>query len=204
MRSVWKRFIVLEGLDGAGTTTQAQLLGNQGTESPWTTCEPTGLPTGRIIRDILEHRLAAEPETLARLFTADRHEHLFGPDGIRSHLDRGEWVVTDRYYFSSLAYQSVDCGYEKVALLNRDFPLPEYLIYIDVPLDICRQRRTGRREDSPEKDDLFEKDDFLRKAQGMYDRAFSEIPGDRIHFHRVSGEASPEDLHRRILGILGW
>jgi len=87
-------------------------------------------------------------ETMARLFAADRGEHLSGPGGIRAALERGELAVSDRYFFSSLAYQSVECDPDLVRELNRRFPLPEYLIFLDVPPEIGEGRvsRRGERE----------------------------------------------------------
>ena len=77
---VLENFIVLEGLDGSGTTTQLNLLGaalEKAGKRVFTTCEPSPLPTGQLIRRILGKEITTEPETLARLFSADRFEHLY-------------------------------------------------------------------------------------------------------------------------------
>ena len=79
--NIIKNFIVFEGIDGAGTTTQTKLLGNA-LKNSITTCEPTDAEIGRFIRLILKKEIAIDKESLAYLFVADRAEHLFGKNGI--------------------------------------------------------------------------------------------------------------------------
>lgn len=121
-------FIVFEGLDGAGTTTQARRIVDwinaTGTPAEFT-WEPTDMPTGRLIRDVLSDAGPVEPWTLALLFAADRHEHVYRPNsGILARLSRGIRVVSDRYLFSSLAYQGAYAQATAVEALNSGFPLP--------------------------------------------------------------------------------
>ncbi len=113
------RFIVLEGLDGAGTTTQAALLaewlGARGEVVQ--TREPTAGPIGRLIRSSLRAEPDSPAETsLPWLFAADRAEHLTRV--IEPALARGAWVISDRYYHSSLAYQSLVQPLERLLALN--------------------------------------------------------------------------------------
>lgn len=141
-------FIVFEGLDGAGTTTQARRLvawmRENGIPAEFT-CEPTDLPTGRLIRDLLADAGPVEPWTLALLFAADRHEHLVRPEsGIRDRLAAGVSVVSDRYLFSSLAYQGAYADSAAVEHLNVDFPLPEVLVFVDTPRDEADRRMRSR------------------------------------------------------------
>ncbi|MDR2757807.1 MAG: dTMP kinase [Spirochaetaceae bacterium] len=161
--NILRNFVVFEGGDGSGTSTQIELLRNRlnpektpetpregGTGSGcrlFTTFEPTDSPIGRILRQALRGTLPLKPETIARLFAADRNEHLFGPEGIRDHCLKGDLVVSDRYVPSSLVYQGIDCGETLPALLNRDFPLPELLFFFDIDPNIALQRletRSGR------------------------------------------------------------
>ncbi|MDR0589066.1 MAG: dTMP kinase [Spirochaetaceae bacterium] len=160
--NILHNFVVFEGGDGSGTSTQIELLRNRFNpeQSPeisggrkinpglplFATFEPTDSPIGRILRQALKGTLPLQPETIARLFAADRNEHLFGPEGIRAHCLRGELVVSDRYVPSSLVYQGMDCGETLPALLNRDFPLPELLLFFDIDPDMALQRLETRSE----------------------------------------------------------
>ncbi|AHC15199.1 dTMP kinase [Salinispira pacifica] len=146
--SLLKGLIVFEGLDGAGTTTQLRSLEArlEALKRPYyITFEPTDGAVGQVIRTVLGGKEAFQRETLARLFSADRYEHLHGNDGMIAHLDRGDLVITDRYLFSSLAYQGLDLGMEKVWEFNRDFPLPEILLFFDIPPE-DGERRYSRRD----------------------------------------------------------
>jgi len=110
-REIWQHLVAVEGIDGAGTTTLTRNLSEalkKRNIHNETGCEPTDGPIGRIIRKALSGKQPVEPETLAMLFAADRREHLYSPRGIRQTLDSGKIYITDRYFFSSLAYQSLD------------------------------------------------------------------------------------------------
>ena len=107
------KLIVLEGIDGSGTTTQARLLcewlAGRGV-AVHLTREPSDGPVGRLIREILHGAHApVAGDTMALLFAADRVDHLSRE--VLPALDRGTHVVTDRYYHSSLAYQAIDEAY---------------------------------------------------------------------------------------------
>lgn len=194
-------FIVLEGLDGAGTTTQSRLLSKRfsARDIPCRmTAEPTDLPSGRLIRDILSGRLHADPRTVALLFAADRNEHLYGTeDGIAHTVSRGEWVISDRYFFSSLAYQSVECGFSWVRDLNSIFPLPEYLIYLDVPVDECRNRISGR-----DQEELYDPEDFQTKVSRGYEKVLSLFSGTAMEILRIDGLKPPDTITNEIWSFL--
>jgi dTMP kinase len=145
------RFIVIEGLDGAGTTTQVERLVDtiraRG-QAVLATREPTSGPIGRIIRQTLR----AEPDapavaTLPWMFAADRADHLSRT--VDPALADGTWVVSDRYYHSSLAYQSLTLPLDDVLALNGMFRVPDVTVYLDVPVGVCLdriERRGGERE----------------------------------------------------------
>ena len=141
-------FVVFEGLDGAGTTTQAHrlvtCLRSRGVAAEFT-CEPTDYLTGRTIRALLTGPERATPWTLAMLFAADRHEHLERPEsGILARLATGATVISDRYLFSSIAYQGAFCDGAAVERLNGAFPLPEHLVFVDTPQDEASRRLAHR------------------------------------------------------------
>lgn len=162
------KFIVFEGLDGAGTTTQLRLLEENLSKAGvnvFATAEPTDSPVGRLIRSALRKEFAIEPKTLAMLYATDRYEHIYGKNGIREHLDAGEIVICDRYLYSSIAYQSVTCGMEYIRALNDRFLEPDLLFYVDTPVDECMKRISTRNQTA----ELFEKFEYLTAVKKNYD-----------------------------------
>ncbi|MBO4729600.1 MAG: dTMP kinase [Spirochaetaceae bacterium] len=163
-------FIVFEGIDGAGTTTQLNILKDKLKSKPsWFTAEPTIKETGVFLRKVLKGDIVLHPDTTARLFAADRCEHLYGKDGILEHAQKGELVVCDRYLFSNLAYQSSECGASLPEELNKSFPLPEIVFYFDISPDISINRITGRGVT-----EIYEKKEFLEKTRANYIRIMKE------------------------------
>lgn len=198
---ILRRFIVLEGGDGSGTTTQLKFIGRalERADLPyWATSEPTELPEGRLIRRILSGELKRDPGTLARLFAADRNEHLKGADGILERLARGEIILCDRYILSSLAYQGVDCGPEIPERLNADFPLPELLLYFDLSpaQSLGRIVARGRL-------DIFEDLPFQEKVRLAYDRALDSYAGSGMKIVRIDASRSVKEVSREILTAIG-
>jgi dTMP kinase len=209
MESVFRaplgRFIVFEGGDGAGTTTQLKRLGGSLTRAGlphWITCEPTDHPEGLLIRRILSGELPRAPGTLATLFAADRNEHIRGKGGILEHLDRGEIVICDRYILSSLAYQGVTCGPELPARLNADFPLPELLIFFDLPPEKSLGRLGGR-----ERLDIFEELPFQEKVRAAYREALALYASSGMRIATIDASRSVEevglDISRAVGQVLG-
>ena len=160
-------FVVLEGGDGSGTTTQLSILTDRlkNTQKPvfFPTFEPTGGKIGSLIRDILSGKISIQKETLAFLFAADRNEHLYSPDGILARTGRGELVVCDRYVLSSLVYQGIDCQNDLPVLLNSRFPAPELTIFLDIKPEIALERTKNR----PSKE-IYEYLDFQVKVYDKY------------------------------------
>jgi dTMP kinase len=200
-RTILKRFIVLEGGDGAGTTTQLALLGEamkRALVPHWITAEPTDRPEGLLIRRILSGELPRDPGTLAMLFAADRNEHLRGKDGIIERLERGEAVVCDRYVLSSLAYQGVACGSELPRLLNSGFPLPELLIYFDIAPEQSIER-LGSRESL----DIFEELPFQERVRSAYRSELARHASSGMRILVLDASRSVEEVGRGILGAVG-
>lgn len=163
------KFIVFEGLDGAGTTTQLHLLEknliDSGRENVFVTAEPTDNPIGKLIRSALRKEFTLEPKTLAMLYAADRNEHLYGTDGVFEHLQNSDIVLCDRYLYSSIAYQSITCGMEYIKDLNDQFLKPDIVFYINTPVDECIKRIESRNQGV----ELFEKAEYLSKVKENYD-----------------------------------
>jgi dTMP kinase len=200
-QKILKRFIVLEGGDGTGTTTQLKRLRlalERAGIAHWITAEPSDRSEGLLIRRILSGELPRDPGTLARLFAADRNEHLNGKDGILERLDRGEAVICDRYVLSSLAYQGVACGRELPAELNRGFPLPELLIYFDLAPETSLERLAGR-----ENLDIFEKLPFQEKVRAAYQSELARYASSGMRIATLDASRSVEDVGRDMLSAVG-
>ncbi len=169
------RFIVLEGLDGAGTTTQGALLAARLLEHGIPvelTKEPTDSALGVIARGFTDGRIHLEPETVALTFAADRIEHTVE---IRALLETGTWVVSDRYVASSLAYQtSQGLPFDWVRTLNSRAMEPDATIFVDTSVATCVARLEARGEFNT---GPFDKAVALEKARELYLQAFaSDVP----------------------------
>lgn len=174
--SVLKSFIVFEGLDGAGTTTQIKNLARyyEFNRRPYyITNEPTSNPIGLLIRDVLQKKVVTTPEALALLYASDRHDHLYNPSyGIERITEEGRVVMSDRYFYSSIAYQSVQCNPDFVRTINSAFPSPEFIIFVDTPVEECMNRiekRGGVKE-------LFDRAEYLTSVRNNYLREFENLP----------------------------
>lgn len=195
-------FIVFEGLDGAGTTTQAKelvhYLVDSGSQAEFT-CEPTDNVTGTAIRRLLVGLEFAQPWTLALLFAADRHEHVERPEtGIRARCGAGVTVVSDRYLFSSIAYQGAFVDSPAVERLNHGFPLPEHLIFIDTPQDEASRRMAGRSFR-----DTLEQDDVQIRVAKRYRGVVEAFAGQsEMSVHTVDGTRSQGEVFQDILQAL--
>jgi dTMP kinase len=195
------RFLVLEGIDGAGTTTQlsrlAEALRQQGYRVV-TTREPSDGPVGLLIRQALTHRLTGPggkplpEELLALLFAADRMDHLTSV--IEPALASGAVVLSDRYVLSSLAYQGLQLSLGWVESLNSRARPPDLTLYLDVDSRTARARR-GARGGKPE---LFESDEFQKRVANAYRRLLRKH-GRSQRVVRIDGGRSPEEVTLQLL-----
>jgi dTMP kinase len=194
-------FIVMEGIDGSGSTTQAQrlvaALERAGVPALFT-CEPSSGHVGALIREALGHRLrdrtgasvTLDWVTLALLFAADRADHVHRT--VLPALEQGQWVVSDRYDLSSLAYQSVTSGAAAGAVpwivaLNSKMLRPDLTIVVDVTAATAARRRHARGSDA----ELFEVPELQERLASVYRDAETLVPDDRL-IH-VDGE---QDIER--------
>jgi dTMP kinase len=199
---IMRNFVVFEGGDGSGTTTQLELLSKRFAEPglpPFhATCEPTGGPVGVLIRTVLRGEIVLRPETIARLFAADRNEHLYGPGGIVERCSRGELVASDRYTPSSLVYQGVTCGDELPAALNSAFPAPELLVFFDLESKTALERiasRPGR--------DIYEYLDFQTQVRFRYQALLSQYEEAGVRVERIDASLPPGEIAERVWGAVG-
>ena len=175
--NILQRLIVLEGLDGSGTTTQMRLLAERlaRERTPHAaTWEPTDGPIGKLLRSILARETRAHPRSIALLYAADRNEHLYTPvTGMEARAKKGEIVICDRYLFSSLAYQSIECG-SNTSGLNSAFPLPQCLVFLDTPVEVCQERLRERG-----KAELYDAFAFQTRVRESYLKAIERISRER-------------------------
>jgi dTMP kinase len=200
-------FVVIEGIDGSGTTTQAELVGRWMSDrggDPLVTREPSSGPVGRMIRGALRGELTCaggDPvsldwKTFALLFSADRVDHLARE--ILPALDAGRPVICDRYDLSSLIYQSATSPEGEEALpwlrqLNCRARRPDLTIVLDVPSELAEARRRARNE----KPELFERVELQKQLSGLYSQAARYVPGDSVDV--LAGGGRVEEVFRRVL-----
>lgn len=163
-------FISIEGVDGAGTTTQAQSVGDEllrqndslTEDDLLITAEPTDGEIGRLIRTGLAGDLELSQQALALLFAADRVSHI--NKTVQPALNEGKVVISDRYYLSSYAYQQeAGSPLSWLQTINKHALTPDLTVYLEVAIDECFNRM-GDREST----DIFEKREFLSQIQANY------------------------------------
>ncbi len=174
------KFIVFEGIDGSGKSTQIQMISKRIQSlnfKVYTTFEPTDGPIGSLIRQMLSGKMKTDQRTLASLFAADRMDHLMNEEnGIRKKVDGGELVLCDRYYFSSYAYHTQYMDMEWVIhanSLNAEILRPDLTIFIDVEPETCFERIKNNRSDF----EMYEKIDVMKNVRTNYLNAFEYFKG---------------------------
>ena len=199
------KLIVLEGLDGAGTTTQARLLAQALTErgrAVHVTRQPSDGPIGKLLRAMLTggHAIegqAIDQRTFGLLFAADRMDH--GQREVAPALAAGTLVISDRWYHSSLAYQGTGADRAWIATANLHAIRPDVTVFLRVRPEVAAARRAaaGRTEE------LFEAIEMQRRVAAGYDEVMHKLAfaGERIEV--VNGELPLEEVTSEILaGVL--
>ncbi len=208
------RFIVLEGVDGAGTTTQCGLLAThlrKANAQVRTTREPSDGPVGAIIRQILTGRVVGAANrapgwvTMSLLFAADRADHIDAE--ISPFLETGGVIISDRYDASSLAYQSVSSGrggegaVEWIRTLNKQARRPDLTIVLDVPAEVAAARRANRGDAAQ----LYDQNELQRALCAFYKDLQRHMPHDRVTVVDGSGtpEATARLVHEAYVSVFG-
>jgi dTMP kinase len=190
-------FLALEGLDGVGKTTQAKLLAQALQSRGWKvvlTREPTHGPYGQRLRQILQQgRRNLSPAEELVLFIADRREHV--TQVILPALAAGHIVITDRYFYSSLAYQgALGLDPEEIRSQHAAFaPTPDLVIILSLPLPQILAR-LALRVNQPA--DAFEKAEYLEKVGKIY----AALSGP--HLHCLDARGSAEEVHQVLLDLV--
>jgi len=191
------KFIVIEGLDGSGQSTQAELLKDFLTKKSFKvilTKEPTlDSEAGKKIRKILDKELKVNPKELQELFTQDRKEHL--KSLIIPALKEGKIVISDRYFFSTFAYGIADgLDLDWLIKINNRFLLPDLTLFLKVRPEICIQRIEKRGEEKK----LFEKKEKLEKVW----QAYEILPNRFENVYIINGEESVERVSSQIKKVV--
>lgn len=191
------RFIVFEGIDGAGKTTQIERLAaslRAEGRKVVVTAEPTVSVSGGLLRDALgglQKRTACE---MAALFVLDRVFHNVNPDGICAMVEAGYDVICDRYYYSSMAYQGSQTDFAWVRDMNLNCPeirRPDLCIFLDLAPEESLAR-IGRERTHTE---IYEKKEILEAVRRQFFRVFEELD-DNVAIIDTTGHSIDEVAKR--------
>ena len=198
-------FIVFEGIDGAGKTTQvdllAQNLASLGREVSLS-AEPTTLPTGKAIRRALSGEEKKSECEMAAMFVLDRIAHNINSEtGIRTLTERGIDVISDRYYYSSLAYQGTATDYEWVKAMNINSPeirRPDLCIYLDLLPEESLERISRGRESF----EIYENLEKLTAVRAKFLSVVEDLRRDGESIYVVNAARAAEDIAKEIFEIV--
>lgn len=201
------KFVVLEGVDGSGLSTQTALLKawleeNQATYGKsYFTKEPTDGPVGSVIRQVLSKRLKTlDEKVMALLFAADRLDHLCccaqegQMSGINELIARGINVISDRYYLSSYAYQSLTLDLDWIREINKYARKPDLIIFLHVPIRESVQRRNKTRFH----EELYEKAEKLAKIRQNYLEICTKLKSEGENVLVIDGARDKGEVFRDI------
>lgn len=196
------KFIVFEGIDGSGSSTQGELLYQYfqaqniaAVLSP----EPSNGMIGNMVREALRKRIKFTDNPMqfnrqmAYLFAGDRHDHLHNDiDGVLKLLSNGTQVITTRYYFSSLAYNANSPEeYEFIYRLNQDFPDPDIVFYFDLPVEVALERVSRRSHQ-----EIYETQAKLTQVRNNYEQVFGEYQGKWL---KLDATQPMEIIHQAVI-----
>lgn len=197
------RFIVFEGIDGAGKSTQISLLKEKLIKEGrkvFLTAEPTASVTGGILRDALSGNYQRTSAELAAMFLSDRVFHNVNTKcGIKQALEKGFDVISDRYYYSSFAYQGLDSDIDWVMDMNLNCPdirKPDLCIFLDLDADSSKKRIDTNRATV----EIFEKAELLNKIRNKFFDVFNRLKNENIEIIDAGG--SVEEVAQKIASVV--
>ncbi|MCL5019062.1 MAG: dTMP kinase [Patescibacteria group bacterium] len=202
------KFIVFEGIDGSGKTVETHLLAKelkkQG-KKVFLTKNPTDSPLGKFIRKMLQGKISIPLVSFQYIFSADRQIQQLD---IVEHLKKGDTVISDRYFWSSVAYGVADkegVDYENSAKqeaiaqsilsMYNQFIVPDITFYLDASI------KTGlsRRHDTDKEKELYENTEKLKKIERGYKWLLQEFPKE---FTIINAERTKKEVHKEIMKLL--
>lgn len=195
------KFIVVEGLDGTGKTTQIKILAEyikaKGADVE-ITAEPTAHPTGKLIRRILSGEVKTTPWSLAALFLSDRIVHNTADDGIEKMLSDGKTVISDRYYYSTFAYQGHETDLNWAMNMHFSCPevrKPDLVLFLTMAPEKCVERIRANRPD--EAIEIYENVESLTKISRQFDTVFEKLK-DRENIVYIDADGTIEEVSQRL------
>ncbi len=191
------KFIVFEGLDGSGQSTQARLLTDffiKNGKDAVLTKEPTqDSEAGKKIKEILENKIETDPLEFQKLYAQDRREHL--KNVIIPALKKGKIVISDRYFFSTFAYGVAHgADLEELIKMNDNFLYPDITFLLKVDPKVCIERIEKRADPRT----LFEKEERLEKVWQIYETFPSRFENIKV----IDGEQAIEDVFEKVKSFL--
>ncbi len=198
-------FIAFEGIDGSGKGTQIKRLKKRLEREGYPvfhTAEPNDSPIGSLIHQIMIGRVRTTNDVIAALFVADRLDHIENDvNGLLKFLNRGVNVISDRYYFSSYAYQSVDLPMDWIINANKpaaSLLRPDATVFIDVDPEVTMARIEKNRMTK----ELFEETGRLVETRKRYFEAFEKLK-DTEKVIIINGDREPDEIAGEIWEKIG-
>jgi len=198
------KFIVFEGIDGSGKSTQSKLLFDRLQEKnvPCAlTAEPSASNIGKLIRSNFSNTITLNEHTVAGLFLADRLEHILNEeDGILKTLASGVHVICDRYYLSSYAYHGVHVDMDWVIACNAkcaELAKPDLHLFIDVNPEMSMERISASRETT----ERYETLENLKRVRQKYLEAI-EIEKSKENIHIIDGNKDIKTISDSIYEVV--
>lgn len=188
-------FLVLEGLDGSGTTTQAELLRIYLKKKGYKveqTAEPSNNLIGGMVRGVLTRQWHLNPVGLQLLFAADRAHHL--ESFVLPALKKKQVIISTRYFFSSLAFGALELDQKWLAEINKNFLIPDMTFFLDVDPAECLRRIAETRI----RREFFEERKKLEKVRKEYNKLAKKYP----RFYKINGNKKAEEVFREIKKVI--
>lgn len=193
------RFIVIEGADGVGSSTQCSMLADalraEGRKAILT-AEPSNGKIGGLARELLRSSGRSNPATLALLFAADRLDHY--NNEIMPALQSGIDVVSDRYLLSSYVYQSLDMPLDLVKSFNAVAVPADITLLISLPFGVAWERIQRRIKSGAAVEEIFDKLESQKRIHANYSNMLDMVGGVAI-----DGSGTPEEVAQRVRAAVG-
>lgn len=196
------KFIVFEGIDGAGKSTQVALLTERLRalgHDVHLTAEPTATPSGKAIREALSGSVKKSECEMASMFVLDRIAH--NSTEISPLTEAGKTVISDRYYYSNLAYQGQTTDYEWVKAMNcscPDIKRPDLCIYLDLLPEQSLARIKARNEAL----EIYENIEKLTNVRNSFLAVIDDLKKEGEKIFIVSADRTPEEIAAEIFDIV--
>lgn len=195
------RFIVVEGLDGSGKSTQIKMLKeyleSKG-EKVYMTAEPSDGAVGKLLRHMLGEDVPTDMYFQAGMFLADRIDHCTNSvNGIKKMLEEGYTVISDRYYYSTFAYQGTKSDMDYIMKINLECPAilkPDLCIFLDLNPEICKERIDTNRG----KAEMYEKNtEVMKNIRRNFLDVLNSLK-ERENIKIINAEGRIEDIQNAI------